>query len=144
MRILSFGNVGNFQTGYKDGIVVLTRLRGLLTTSVFQVSYDLQMKTWHNSSTLFLYTCFPEGLGKTLKNLNAMKKLLLLLLMAICICFSSCATNRTYIHDYGEKIQKVKKLFPEIYELYRNGSIIIDQVYITHKDNVVHIKYHYL
>ena len=52
MRILSFGNVGNFQTGYKDGIVVLTRLRGLLTTSVSQVSYDLQMKTWHNSSTL--------------------------------------------------------------------------------------------
>ena len=52
MRILSFGNVGNFQTGYKDGIVVLTRLCGLLTTSVSQVSYDLQMKTWHNSSTL--------------------------------------------------------------------------------------------
>ena len=51
MRILSFGNVGNFQTGYKDGIVVLTRLRRLLTT-LSRVSYDLQMKTWHNSSTL--------------------------------------------------------------------------------------------
>ena len=46
MRILSFGNVGNFQTGYKDGIVVLTRLRGLLTTSVSQVSYDLQVRVW--------------------------------------------------------------------------------------------------
>ena len=52
MRILSFGNVGNFQTGYKDGIVVLTRLCRPLTTSVSQISYDLQMKTWHNSSTL--------------------------------------------------------------------------------------------
>lgn len=51
MRILSFGNVGNFQTGYKDGIVVLTHLRRLLTI-LSQVSYDLQMKTWYNSSTL--------------------------------------------------------------------------------------------
>ena len=51
MRILSFGNVGNFQTGYKDGIVVLTHLHRLLTI-LSQVSYDLQMKTWYNSSTL--------------------------------------------------------------------------------------------
>ena len=64
MRILSFGNVGNFQTGYKDGIVVLTRLRGLLTTSVSQISYDLQMKTWHNSSTLFYTPVFPRDWGK--------------------------------------------------------------------------------
>ena len=64
MRILSFGNVGNFQTGYKDGIVVLTRLRRPLTTSVSQISYDLQMKTWHNSSTLFIQPVFPRDWGK--------------------------------------------------------------------------------
>ena len=74
MRILSFGNVGNFQTGYKDGIVVLTRLRGLLTTSVSQVSYDLQMKTWHNSSTFFLYNQFSRGTGGNIKKLEHYEK----------------------------------------------------------------------
>lgn len=63
MRILSFGNVGNFQTGYKDGIVVLTHLRRLLTI-LSQVSYDLQMKTWYNSSTLFIQSVFPRDWGK--------------------------------------------------------------------------------
>lgn len=98
MRILSFGNVGNFQTGYKDGIVVLTRLRGLLTTSVSQVSYDLQMKTWHNSSTLFLYTCFPEGLGKTLKNSNTMKNSIFLVLLS-CFGFLSAKAETTLNQD---------------------------------------------
>lgn len=75
MRILSFGNVGNFQTGYKDGIVVLTRLRGLLTTSVSQVSYDLQMKTWHNSSTLFFIHLFSRGTGENIKKLERYEKI---------------------------------------------------------------------
>lgn len=74
MRILSFGNVGNFQTGYKDGIVVLTRLCGLLTTSVSQVSYDLQMKTWHNSSTLFFIHLFSRGTGENIKKLERYEK----------------------------------------------------------------------
>ncbi|WP_297932010.1 hypothetical protein [uncultured Alistipes sp.] len=48
-----FGNVGNFQIAYSDGIVVLTHIAwAAITTSVCKVSYDLQIKTWHCSSTL--------------------------------------------------------------------------------------------
>ena len=43
-----FGNVGNFQIAYSDGIVVLTHIAwAAITTSVCKVSYDLQIKTWH-------------------------------------------------------------------------------------------------
>ena len=40
-------NVGNFQLGYKDGIVVLTLAWGAIVTSVSEVSYDLQVRVWH-------------------------------------------------------------------------------------------------
>ena len=55
-----FGNVGNFQIAYSDGIVVLTHIAwAAITTSVCKVSYDLQIKTWHCSSTL---PCFIKVL----------------------------------------------------------------------------------
>ena len=40
-------NVGNFQLGYKDGIVVLTLIAwAAIATSVSEVSYDLQVRVW--------------------------------------------------------------------------------------------------
>ena len=73
-----------------------------------------------------------------------MKKLIVLL-AAIAI-LSSCAVNKTYIRDYNQQIQLVKRNFPEIYDLYRHGAIIIDSVY-TYDDkngiNKVHINYHF-
>jgi hypothetical protein len=38
-------NVGNFQLGYKDGIVVLTHIAwAAIVASVSEVSYDLQVR----------------------------------------------------------------------------------------------------
>ncbi len=46
-------NVGNFQIGYKDSIVVLTHIAwAAIVTSASMVSYDLQVKNVAYSSTL--------------------------------------------------------------------------------------------
>ena len=48
-------NVGNFQLGYKDGIVVLTLIAwAAIVTSVSEVSYDLQVRVWHTVHALFM------------------------------------------------------------------------------------------
>ncbi len=56
----------------------------------------------------------------------------------------SCATNRVYIKDYSEKIRIVKENFPEVYELYRNGNVMIEDVYINKKDFNYHVNYRYI
>lgn len=73
-----------------------------------------------------------------------MKKIILLFL--IITMFSSCSImNRTYIHDYSEKIELLERNFPEIYELYCRGAVIIDDVYTYEENGVerVGIHYHY-
>ncbi len=72
-----------------------------------------------------------------------MKKIFLLLIVILSI--SSCATNRTYIQDYSQRVELVKTNFPEIYRLYCNGSVIINDVYTYEKDGHerVGINYHY-
>lgn len=52
---------------------------------------------------------------------------------------------KTYIYDYGERIRLIKTNFPEIYDLYRQGIVIINDVYTYEKDGEerVHISYHY-
>lgn len=72
-----------------------------------------------------------------------MKKLVVLLLIGI--SFSSCVLNRTYINDYNEQISLIKENFPEIYELYRQGEVIIYSVYTYEKDGRerVHVEYSY-
>ena len=41
-------NVGNFQSEYKDSIVVLTHIAwAAIVASVFRVSYNLQVRVWH-------------------------------------------------------------------------------------------------
>lgn len=69
-----------------------------------------------------------------------MKRLILLLLFFAVL--TSCSVTRTY---YGKQIELVKTNFPEIYDLYRRGSVIIDDVYTYEKDGKerVGIHYHY-
>ena len=90
----------------------------------------------------FVYKNGPCGDWGTKENFY-MKKLIFLLL--IVIGFSSCVLNRTYISDYREQIRLMKANFPEIYELYRQGDVIITSVYTYEKDGQerVHIEYRY-
>ena len=72
-----------------------------------------------------------------------MKKVVcLLFFMAL---FASCAVKRTYVRDYAQQIQLVKDNFPEIYDMYRQGTVIIVNVYTYEKDGKarVGITYHY-
>lgn len=64
-------------------------------------------------------------------------------LLLIVIGFSSCVSHKIYISDYSEKIRIVKNSFPEIYDLYRKGEVIIESVYRDTKDGKMHIEYYY-
>ena len=98
----------------------------------------------------FVYKNGPCGDWGTKENFY-MKKLIFLIyrryvfLLLIVIGFSSCVLNRTYISDYREQIRLMKANFPEIYELYRQGDVIITSVYTYEKDGQerVHIEYRY-
>lgn len=81
-----------------------------------------------------------------------MKRRTLSLSLLIMSIMQSCSllepliySNRTYIEDYGEKMDLVERNFPEIYQLFREGEIVIDEVYTYEKDGAekVHIEYHY-
>ena len=61
-----------------------------------------------------------------------MKKIVCLLSF-VTVLFS-CALNRTYIQDYGQQIKLIKINFPEIYDMYCNGTVIIENVYTYEKD----------
>ena len=70
----------------------------------------------------------------------------LLLFLTIIAMLTSCSiVKRTYVYDYREKIELIKTNFPEIYDLYCRGEVIIDNVYTYEKDGIkrVHISYHY-
>ena len=56
-------------------------------------------------------------------------------MLSVIIMLTSCSVvKRTYVRDYGERIELIKTNFPEIYDLYRRGSVIIDDVYTYEKD----------
>ena len=60
----------------------------------------------------------------------------LILLLSVIIMLTSCSVvKRTYVRDYGERIELIKTNFPEIY----------DDVYTYEKDGKerVGIHYHY-
>lgn len=69
-------------------------------------------------------------------------------LMLAVITLSSCAiANKVIVRDYDEKMELVKINFPEIYDLYVDGKVIIDKVY-TYDDKKtgtprVNVSYHY-
>lgn len=63
-----------------------------------------------------------------------MKKILSLLI--IIVLATSCGIIQpgiSYVTDYTEQMTILKNKFPEIYELYRQGDIRLDQMY-TYKD----------
>ena len=46
-----------------------------------------------------------------------------------------------YITDYSERMTVLKENFPEIYDLYRNGKVLLNEIYEYVGDNG-NIKYH--
>ena len=70
----------------------------------------------------------------------------LIFLLSVVALLTSCGIfTRSYISDYGEQIKLLKTNFPEIYNLYCQGSVIIDDVYIYEEDGKerVGISYRY-
>lgn len=72
-----------------------------------------------------------------------MKKFLTLL--ALTFILTSCVANKVSIKDYSERTRLMRLNFPELYELYCKGQIIVDDVYTYTKDGEekVHISYRY-
>ncbi len=76
-----------------------------------------------------------------------MKKILFGILFSFCISSCSIGIHKTYIKDYTEQMEYLKTDFPEVYNLYINGNVIIKQMYI-YKDTIsnkekIRIKYRY-
>ena len=82
-----------------------------------------------------------------------MKKILVILISATMLC--SCSTVAKHIRykdyhrvkDYRTQMELVQENFPEVYNLYRQGEVIIDEVFEytdkkTGKERV-NISYHY-
>ena len=68
------------------------------------------------------------------------------LVFAIAVLLFSCASNKTHIKNYNEQIYYVRTNFPEIYDLYTRGEVIIDSVYLQKDENgkeTVQIESHY-
>lgn len=76
-----------------------------------------------------------------------MKKFLFTLLFSLFIFSCSDKMYVQHIKDYDKRITLVKSNFLEVYNLYKNGEVIIDDVYeyVSRKDSIdkVGIKYHY-
>ncbi len=77
-----------------------------------------------------------------------MKKIILvfltLLLMSSCEVFG-IYSNRSY-PDYEEQMQLLKSSFPELYVLYCNGSIVINEIFeydASDGTRKVHVNYRY-
>ena len=69
-------------------------------------------------------------------------------LLFITIILNSCSiTNLVYIRDYDERMRLVRENFPEIYNLYINGNVVIDEVYTYDNKKTgtprVHVSYRY-
>ena len=87
-----------------------------------------------------------------LKEHHIMKKLLAILISATMLC--SCSTiakhikygDYEYVKDYRRQMELLEANFPEVYNLYRNGDVILDEMFeYTDRNGVpqVHISYHY-
>lgn len=80
-----------------------------------------------------------------------MKKFLLsLILLFGVLCLQSCASariNKVYITDYNEQMEYVRIHFPQIYNLYTQGKVVINGVYeYTEKktgQRKVNVSYYY-
>lgn len=72
-------------------------------------------------------------------------KHLIYILLFLLLLTTSCLTNKKTISDYSQRMYMVKLHFPELYELYSRGEIIITDVYTYEKDGTdkVGISYRY-
>lgn len=82
-----------------------------------------------------------------------MKKILLLLfsLLLLSSCNTMLFTGRpkdsVVITNYSQKMNALKKYFPELYELFKNGIITVDEIYLydfKEGDPKAKVKYTYL
>lgn len=81
-----------------------------------------------------------------------MKRIVLSLVVALC-CLTSCGSllhaEKDYrsVRDYSDRMMVLSNHFPEIYTLYKNGDVVVDDVYsyTDRKTGNPHfgIKYHY-
>ena len=73
------------------------------------------------------------------------------LIFVMVILMTSCASmiydNIRVVDDYSEQMSILKYGFPEVYEMHKNGVVIIDKIfYYTDKKTgkeKTHIEYHY-
>ena len=79
-----------------------------------------------------------------------MKRFLLILVTAFIL--TSCGVpkylKKDYrpVRDYSERMELLQKNFPEVYNLYRNGEVVIEDMYEYTDRNghpQVHISYYY-
>ena len=77
------------------------------------------------------------------------KGLIVFLFLTTILAVPACGLihyNKVYYTDYSKQMSSLKLHFPEIYALYCNGLIIIDEMYeyeTKDGDSKVHISYHY-
>ena len=78
-----------------------------------------------------------------------MKKPIAILIAATMLCSCASLRYKDYrpVTDYREQMELVRINFPEVYEMYKDGEVIIDEVfeYTDRKTGgeKVHISYHY-
>ena len=73
-----------------------------------------------------------------------MKSIKFLTVVAVfSILFASCTYNREYIKNYNEQTRILKNGFPDIYDLYKQGVIIIESVYLDLDTQKYHVLYRY-
>ena len=77
------------------------------------------------------------------------KNIIWIIFTAMILTISSCGLihyNKVYLTDYSQRMNSLKLHFPEIYSMYCDGLIIIDEMYeyeTKEGDSKVHISYHY-
>ena len=80
--------------------------------------------------------------------MKMLKKILVILISALILC--SCASmfymDYKPVNDYSRQMELLQENFPEVYNLYRNGDIILNEMFMYTGENGeprVHISYHY-
>ena len=73
-----------------------------------------------------------------------MKKFIFIL--GLLVVLVSCSTKTYTISNYSEQMEVLEEHFPEVYNLYQRGNVIIDRVYYYEKKDGrsgTRVQYHY-
>ncbi len=65
------------------------------------------------------------------------------IVLACSFLFTACALNREYVKDYGEQMRIMMDYFPELYELYQRGTIVVRDVYFDKSERKYNVIYYY-